>query len=160
MRKRYPIKDDIDTGMSFVVYALPDRFQKHKHAWKVWRLLRDVGCKVYIVAPGLKLFEGSKVYSQWDDLKEKVDVIIPCLRASLIEDIADIAAEVQAKYIWFQEQNWTEELDEKCKEKGIQIIRGCVLKHKYRKKPWALFSPCYWHGWKESKVPSKYQSFK
>lgn len=160
MRKKYPIKDDLDTGMSFAVYALPDRLEKHKHAWKVWRTLRDFGCRVYVVAPGLQLFEGSKIYQDWEGLKGRIDVIIPCLRAPLIEDIADNAVAAGAKYIWFQEQNWTPELDEKCKENGIEVIRGCVLKHKYFKKPLGLLSPCYWHGWKENKVPGKYQSFR
>ncbi len=157
MKKKYIITDGIDTSMSYAIYTYPDRLLKHKHAWKVWRTLRDFGCKVYVVAPNLSTFEGSKVYSDWTSLKGKVDVIIPCLRPPLLDDIVETAEYVEAKYIWFQEQNWTPEFDSQCKEKGIGVIRGCVLKHKYYKKPFALFNPCYWHGCKENKVPSKYE---
>lgn len=157
MKKKYIIADGLDTTMSYAIYAYPDRLLKHKHAWKVWRTLRDFGCKVYVVAPGLSMFEGSKIYSDWTSLPGKVDVIIPCLRPELLNDIVETAEHVEAEYIWFQEQNWTLEFDMQCQEKGIGVIRGCVLKHKYYKKPFAFLNPCYWHGRKENKVRSKYE---
>jgi len=157
VKKKYIITGELDTSMSYAVYTNPDRMVRHKHAWKVWRTLRDFGCKVYVVAPDMSVFEGSKVYSDWATLKGKVDVIIPCLRPPMINDIVQTADQIEAKYIWFQEQNWTPEFDVQCKEKKIGVIRGCVLKHKHYKKPLALFNPCYWHGWKENKVPSKYE---
>lgn len=157
MRKKYIITDDLDISMSYAVYTNSDRMMKRKHAWKVWRTLREFGCKVYVVAPGLKTFEGSKIYSEWTVLKGKVDVIVPCLRSELLTGLVEAAVEVEAKYIWFQEQNWTPELNAQCEENGIGIIRGCVLKHKIYRKPFALFNPCYWHGWKENKVPNKYE---
>lgn len=155
--KKYIITGILDTDMTYAVFANRDRILKHKHAWKVWRTLREFGCKVYVVAPGLNSFEGSKIYSDWVPLKGKVDVIIPCLRPHLLNDLIETAVQVEAKYIWFQEQNWTLEFDTQCKENEIEVIRGCVLKHKYYKKPFGLLNPCYWHGWNENKVPNKYQ---
>ena len=155
-KKVYKINGDLDTSLSYAVYATADRLLKHRHAWKTWRALKDFGCKVYLVAPGLTRFEGSKVYPDFTDLKGRIDVIVPCIRAEYLSGIAENAAAAEAKYIWFQEQNWTEELQAECEERGINVHRGCILKHKVYKKPWAFFNPCYWHGWKENKVPDKF----
>lgn len=155
-KKNYQITDELNTNMSYAVFATADRLLKHRHAWKAWKALIEFGCKVYVVAPGLPRFEGSKIYSDLADLQDKVDVVVPCLRAEYLSDIAKNTAAAGAKYLWFQEQNWTEELQAQCEENGITVIRGCILKHKVYKKPWAFINPCYWHGWKENKVPGKF----
>jgi hypothetical protein len=155
----YEMNGPLHTKMSYAIVANADRLQKHRHAYKAWQTLKDFGCKVYVVAAELPRFEGSKIYPDLESLKGKVDVIVPCLRAEYITDIVSQAADIGAKYIWFQEKNWSPEFETQCEEKGIGIIRGCVLKHKIYKKPFAYLNPCYWHGWKEKKVPNKYQRF-
>lgn len=153
----YQMAGNLDTSMRFVVYSSAERLTKHKHSWKVWHTLRDFGCKVYVVAPGLTTYKGSKIYPDLNSLKGKVDVVIPCLRAEFLQDIVENTTGIDAKYIWFQENNWKQEFEVQCEENGIKAIRGCVLKHRIYKKPIAYFNPCYWHGWKEKKVPYKYE---
>lgn len=155
-KKVYTMAGNLDTNMRYAVYASADKFLKKKHALKVWKTLKEFGCQVYPVAPGLQGLKGSKVYSDLAELKGKVDVVIPCLLPEHISDIVKKTFEAGAKYLWFQEKNWTPEFQEQCEENGIEVVRGCVLKHKTYKKPFAFFNPCYWHGWKEPKVPSKY----
>jgi len=152
----YDITDGIKTNMTFAVFAHPDRLIKHKHAWKVWRTLREFGCKVDIVAKNLRTFEGHKVYPDLKSLSGRIDVVIPCIRTEYLQNIVKDSAEAGAKYIWFQENNWNPELIRECEEMGIKVNRGCVLKHKIYKKPLAFLNPCYWHGLKEKKVPAKY----
>lgn len=156
-KKVYELAGSLNTGMSYAVLATADRFKKHRHAWKVWRTLRDFGCTVYPIADGLTRFEGSKFYPDLQSVAGKIDCVIPCLRQELITDIVEQAVNAQAKAIWFQETNWTPAFDQACQENGIEVVRGCVLKHKIYAKPLAFFSPCYWHGWHENKVPRKYQ---
>ncbi|NLP43845.1 MAG: CoA-binding protein [Peptococcaceae bacterium] len=153
----YDITNGIKTNMTFAVYASSERFIKHKHAWKVWRTLQEFGCKVYIVAENLSIFEGHKVYPDLKSLEGKIDVVIPCLRTEYLQNIVKDSAEAGAKYIWFQEDNWDPGLVRECEELGVNVNRGCVLKHKLYKKPFAFLNPCYWHGLKEKKVPAKYQ---
>lgn len=155
-KKVYEITDELHTGMRFVVLAKADRMLKHRHAWKVWKLLKNFGCQVAVVAPDLKRFEGSLIHQDLDSLKDKVDVIVPCLRPEYLEGLADKAEEAGAKYIWFQENNLTSVLEEQCREKNICVVRGCALKHKQYKKPLAFFNKCYWHGLTEKKVPGRY----
>jgi len=158
----YEIKGDLNTGMSFAILARADRLLKHRHAWKVWHALKEFGCKVYLVAPDLDKFEGSRVFSDLKSLEGKVDVVVPCLRKEYLNELIDDTAGINARYIWFQEKNWTLEFEKECQEKGILVLRGCVLKHKTYKKPLAWINPCYWHGKQEKQVPNKYQrlSFK
>ncbi|RJE48413.1 MULTISPECIES: CoA-binding protein [unclassified Dehalobacter] len=158
-KKIYEFSGSLNTSMRYAVYADSHRFLKHKHAWKAAHCLKSFGCRVYLVAPDLKTktFEGSRVYPDLNALKGKVDVVVPCLRAELIQNIVVEAAECEAKAIWFQEQNWTPEFDAACRENGIEVVRGCVLKHKIYPRPFAYLNPCYWHGRKVNKVPGKYQ---
>ncbi|HHV64797.1 MAG TPA: CoA-binding protein [Peptococcaceae bacterium] len=156
-KKVYKIIDQIDTSMNFAVLANADRLKKHRHAWKVWRTLQDFGCKVYVVAPDLDKFEGRKLYSDLQSIPGQVDVVVPCLRPEFLEGFIEAAAAKQCKYIWFQEKNWTPEFAAQAEEKGIGVVRGCVLKHIIFKKPLAFFNPCYWHGRGFLKVPNKYR---
>jgi len=153
------IKDGLHTGMSYAILANKDRLFKHRHAWKVWRALKEFGCRAYLVAPDLASFEGSKVFPDLDSLKGKVDVVIPCLHKEYLGELVTKTARINAKYLWFQENNWTPEFSDDCQEKGITVVRGCVLKHRTYQKPFAYFNPCYWHGRQEKQVANKYIRF-
>jgi predicted CoA-binding protein len=155
--KVYAMAGSLDTSMRYAILANADRLKKHRHAWKVWQTLKDFGCPVFVVAPDLARFEGSKIYPDLLSLEGKIDVVIPCLRPEFLAELVRQTAASGAKYIWFQEKNWTEEFEAQCRENEIGVARGCVLKHKIYKKPFAYLHPCYWHGWQENKVPGKYQ---
>ncbi|NLL53002.1 MAG: CoA-binding protein [Peptococcaceae bacterium] len=155
--RAYPLKDGLNTGMSYAILAKADRLQKRRHAWKAWQTLKDFGCKTYLVAPDMERWAGTKVFPDLASLQNKIDVVVPCLRNEYLEDLVPTCESINAKYIWFQENNGSPEMEEQCREKGIRVVKGCVLKHKQFKKPLAYFNPCYWHGRKENKVPDKYQ---
>jgi len=154
-KKVYSLAGDTTTAHRYAVVGNAERFLKHKHAYKAWEALRQFGCVVYPVAYDLQRLEGYKVYPQLSSLKDKVYVVVPCLRAELLTDLIAQAQECGAGYVWFQEGNWTEELQKQADEAGIQVIRGCILKHKLYPKPWAYFHPCYWHGLKSPKAPKR-----
>lgn len=148
--------DGLNTKMSFAVVANKEKFLKHKHAWKAWRLFKEFGCRVYPVAEDLARIEGCKGYSSLAELRGTVDVVVLCVHLDLAPEIVEQTAAAGAFCIWFQEKNWTEEIDQQCQEKGLKVVRGCVLKHKIYLKPFAYFHPCFWHGIGQPKVPSKY----
>jgi len=155
--KDLEIKDGMRTDMGYAIMAKADRLLKHRHAWKVWRTLKDFGCRIYLVAPDLPYFCGSKVYPDLAAVQGKVDVVVPCLPREYLADLVQQTAEIKAGYIWFQENNWTPQFEDECRKKGIICVRGCVLKHRVYSKPWAYLNPCYWHGKSENKIPNKYQ---
>ena len=154
-KKTYPFSESLHTGLSYAVIGTAVELRQHHHAWKVWRALKGFGCTVYLVAAELKRWEGAKVYPNLADLAGRVNVAVPCLSP---EEMPNLVAETQAagvEQIWFQEQTWSPLLQEQCERAGIQVVRGCVLRHKIYGKPLGYFHPCYWHGLRDLKVPSK-----
>lgn len=148
----YPLEEPLTTGMKYAVIGNKEKFLKKKHAWKVWRALRSFRCVVYPVAPDVERLEGYKVYKNITLLKDKIDVAVVCLSPGAYPDLLKEGKEAGIKYIWFQEQTWSEELENECKEAEIGIVKGCVLKHRVFAKPIAFFHPCYWHGKGHPKV--------
>ena len=152
----YPFLDGLSTEDSFAVLGNMQKFKSHKHAWQVWRALKEFGCQAYPVAEDLQRIAGVKVYKCLADLAGKVTVIVPCLLPDQLTTLAEEADQIGVKKIWFQEQTWSEDLQKECDEREIQVFRGCVLRHKIHPAlSLRYLNPCYWHGLKDLKVPTK-----
>lgn len=155
-KKIYPLAGGVTTADTFAVLGDIEKFQKHKHAWKAWRSLKEFGCVVYPVAEDLKRIDGSKVYLNLAQLTDKVTVVVPCLIPERLNSLVSDAAVAGASRIWFQEQTWTQEFQEECDNLGIEVIQGCVLRHRvYPALSMRYLNPCYWHGLRDVKVPLK-----
>jgi len=155
-KKIYPLAEGLTTADTYAVLGDALKFQKHKHAWKVWRALKEFGCVVYPVAEDLKRVDGSKIYLNLAELMDKVTVVVPCLPTERLKFLVSEAAAAGIRKIWFQELTWTEELQQECENAGIMVVRGCVLRHKaYPIVGVHYFNPCYWHGLRAAKVPGK-----
>jgi hypothetical protein len=155
-KKIYPLAAGLTTADTFAVLGDAEKFEKHKHAWKVWRALKEFGCVTYPVTADLKRLDGSKVYLNLAELKDKITVVVPCLPPEKLRDLVLDAASAGAGKIWFQEQTWIQGFQEDCDRVGIAVIRGCVLRHKaYPIIGLRYLNPCYWHGLKDVKVPEK-----
>jgi predicted CoA-binding protein len=158
MRKKkiYPLAEGITTADTFAVLGDARSFKKRKHAWKVWRAIKDFGCIVYPLAGDLERLDGSKVYHNLAELKGKVTVIVPCLLPEKLSSLVADAAAAGANRIWFQEKTWSQELQQECDIAAIEAVRGCVLRHvSYSPISMCYFNPCYWHGLRDAKVPAK-----
>lgn len=155
-KKIYPLAEGLTTVDTYAVLGNAEKFQKHKHAWRVWRAFKEFGCVVYPVAEDLKRIDGSKVYLNLAELKDKVTVVVPCLLPENLRSLVSDAASAGAGGIWFQEQTWTQEFQQECDSAGMAVIRGCVLRHKvYPIISVRYLNPCYWHGLRDAKVPAK-----
>lgn len=156
-KKYYPLAEGLTTQDAYAVLGDVEKFKKHKHAWKVWRALKEFGCVVYPVAGEIQRTEGSKVYPNLAPLAGKVTVVVPCLLPERLDSMVKDAVSAGVSKIWFQEQTWTPELQQRCENSGIEVIRGCVLRHRAYPSKMSLryFSPCFWHGLRDVKVPAK-----
>jgi len=156
-KKIYPLGEGLSTQDTYAVLGNAQKFQKHKHAWKAWRALKDFGCVVYPVAEGLARIDGSKVYSNLAELTDKVSVVVPCLLPENLKTLVPDAVAAGCSKIWFQEQTWSQELQQECDSAGVEVIRGCVRRHRIYPSKISLryLSPCYWHGLRDVKVPMK-----
>ncbi|MHB1652229.1 MAG: CoA-binding protein [Desulfitobacteriaceae bacterium] len=151
----YPFSEDLHTGLSYAVLGNAEKFVKHKHAWKVWRALKEFGCTVYPVAKDLPRWAEAKVFSDLSLLTGKVNVVVSCLRPEEVPSLVEEAQAAKVELIWFQEQTWSPLFQEQCEGTSIKTLRGCVLRHKKYRKPLSYFHPCYWHGLRDLKVPRK-----
>ena len=152
----YPLAEGLTTLDTYAVLGDAHKFQKHKHAWKIWKALKEFGCVVYPVAEDMKRLDGGKVYLNLAQLKDKVTVVIPCLLPEKLKSLVSDTVATGASKIWFQELTWTQELQEECDSAGISVIRGCVLRHRaYPMIGVHYLNPCYWHGLRDAKVPGK-----
>ncbi|HZK54469.1 MAG TPA: CoA-binding protein [Desulfosporosinus sp.] len=155
-KKIYPLAEGLTTADTFAVLGDEQKFQKHKHAWKVWRALKDFGCVVYPVSEDSKRVDGTKVYPNLAELAGKVTVVVPCLLPEKIKSFVSDAAAAGVSKIWFQELTWSEEFQQECDDAGIMVVRGCALRHKaYPIVGVHYFNPCYWHGLRAPKVTAK-----
>ena len=155
-KKNYPLTKGLTTVDTYAVLGDAQKFQNHKHAWKVWRALKEFGCVVFPVAENLNRLDGNKVYSNLAQLKDKVTVVVPCLLPEKLKSLVSDSVSAGASRIWFQEQTWTQEFQQECDSAGIEVVRGCVLRHKvYPIIGVHYFNPCYWHGLRDAKVPAK-----
>lgn len=154
--KVYPLTEGVTTQDSFAVLVDGEEFRRHKFPWRVWRALKEFGCAAYPVAEGLKRLEGTKIYGNLAELKDKVTVVVSCLPPERVPSLVADAGLAGVEKIWFQEKAWTPKVEQECEEAGLAVARGCVLRH--RSYPaWSLcyFNPCYWHGLRAAKVPVK-----
>ena len=153
-KKYYPLAEGLTTQDTYAVLGDAEKFEKHKHAWKVWRTLKEFGCVVYPVAGETQRIDGIKAYPNLAQLIGKVTVLVPCLLPERLESLVSDAVSAGASKIWFQEQTWTPVLQQACESAGIAVVRGCVLRHKvYPTVSIRYLNPCYWHGLRDVKVP-------
>lgn len=154
-KKVYPLTGDLHTALSYAVLGDAEKFNKHKHAWKVWRALKEFGCTVYPVAKDLKRWNEARIYPDLASLAGKAAVLVPCLLPEKMPGLIEEAQAAGIEEIWFQEQTWSPHFQEQCEKAGIKPVQGCVLRHKTFARPFGFFRPCYWHGLKAPKVPAK-----
>lgn len=162
--KTYVLHETVHSSMIFVVIGKVEKYIRNKHVRKCWQFCQEHNLKAYLVL--MDLTEGQKpgnlklpvrVYPHLAALPEKVDVVVPCLMPRHIPDIVEESVQAGAHTIWFQEKNWTEGFQEQAEEKGLAVVRGCMLKHQSYKGIGKFLRPCFWHGWGCKKILPKYR---
>jgi len=137
---------DLDTAMSFAVVGSSEKFGKKFHAYKVYKLLKEMGSHPYPVAAGLADLEKDAVFPSLLSLPQKVDAVIPCLPAEFSLSIVREAKEAGINKVWFQNRTLSPEAFEFCQNNEMEITEGCVLKFKEFSNLARFVHPCYWHG--------------
>jgi len=137
----------IDTSMSFAVVGSPEKFKQEKrHAFKVLRLLHDLGAEVYPVASNLEKLGKEKVWPKLDSLPKAVEVVIPCLPAEYSLSIVVEAKEAGIPLVWFQPRTLSSEAYGFCQDNGLEVVESCALKHREFSGVSKFLHPCFWHS--------------
>ncbi|HWJ02340.1 MAG TPA: CoA-binding protein [Verrucomicrobiae bacterium] len=137
----------LDTSMSFAVVGSSHEFtDKKHHAYKVFHVLKELRVSVYPVGPDLEFVGKDKAAATLSELPAPVDAVIPCLSAEYSLSIVRDAKLAGINKIWFQTRTLSREALEFCLDNNIEVIEGCVLKHKDFTGLGQLIDPCYWHS--------------
>lgn len=99
-----------------------------KFGYKVYKKLKNHGFNVYPVNPKFDEIEGEKCYHSLTDISDKIDVISLIVNPKIGMEVIEKAKEKGVKHVWCQPGAESQELIEKAKSYGINIIYNeCVL---------------------------------
>jgi hypothetical protein len=157
--------------MRFAVVGTFEKFTSKKHVEKCWRFCQEYNLKSFLVLldyskdemksnkkfAKIKSKLPSRIYPSLGEVPEGIDVVVPCLMPRHIPDIIEESLGAGAQTIWFQEKNWTQEYQDQAEEKGLTVVRGCMLKHRKHTGIGKFLHPCFWHGWGCPKAQPKYR---
>lgn len=99
-----------------------------KWAYKVFHKLHSRGYNVFPVNPKQDEVDGVKCYHSLNEIEEPIDVISLIINSKAGLEVVEQAKEKGIKNIWCQPGAESQELIEKAKSYGINIIHNeCVL---------------------------------
>jgi predicted CoA-binding protein len=99
-----------------------------KFGYKVYKKLKNKGYNVFPVNPGLDEINGEKCYHSVTDITEKIDVASMIINPKIGIDVLDAIHEKGIKNVWCQPGAESQELIDKAKAYGMNIIYNeCVL---------------------------------
>jgi len=119
------IKKIVDKTKVFAVVGASN--DEQKYGYKMFKLLKESGYKVYPVNPNRDKVQGEKSYPTLADLPEKPSVVSVITPPSVSNKILDQALEIGVDKIWFQPGSEDEKIKEKSKEHPGKIIHNMCL---------------------------------
>ncbi len=102
---------------------------RHKYGNRIYRTLRNAGYTVYAVNHGESQVEGDTAYANLADLPQiptVVDMVIPPQNALAV---AQEAAALGVKALWFQPGAENPAVIRWAKEQGMDVVEDCILVH-------------------------------
>ena len=100
-------------------------------SYGVAKYLQSVGYKIIPVNPGHPEILGEKSYPTLRDIPVKIDVVDVFRRPEHVLPIAEVAIEIGAKAIWFQDGVVNEAAAKLAEEAGLLVIMDdCMLRQR------------------------------
>jgi uncharacterized protein len=99
-----------------------------KFGYRVYKKLKSKGYNVYPVNPGLDEIRGEKCYHSVTDIDDVIDVVSLIINPKIGIEVLDQVHEKGIKNVWCQPGAESQELIDKAKGFGMNIIvNECVL---------------------------------
>ena len=99
-----------------------------KPGYRVYKKLKSKGYNVYPVNPGLDEIKGEKCYHSLTDIADDIDVVSLIVNPKIGIEVLEKVHEKGIKNVWCQPGAESQELIDKAKEYGMNIIvNECVL---------------------------------
>jgi len=93
-----------------------------KWGYKLFKLLKSEGYRVFPVNPKYEKIEGEKCHPSLSSLPEKPDVVITLVKPEVTEKIVEECSKLGIRRVWMQPGSESEKAIDFCKEKGIEVV--------------------------------------
>ncbi len=158
---------DLNTDMVYAIYGSTSEFGpenappqltqktvKPRYEGKaVYELFKNAGVRIYPIATDLEKIDGDMTYRFLSELPGPVDVVIDCLGKNQAMKVVQEAADAGVRHIFFQPRTASAEALSFCKTKGIEVLKGCMIRHWSAKGLTRFVSPCFYMGLGAKKFP-------
>lgn len=110
---------------SFAIIGM-SRSQK-SIGWSIYDQLVTDGKNVYAVNPGGGVYNGVEFYETLDMLPDAPEAVIVCMTPENTHEVLESVYESGAKYVWFQQGSYDEEVLAAAARLGLNPIKGCAM---------------------------------
>lgn len=95
--------------------------------WAIYDQLAALGKQVYAVNPKGGEFEGVRFYRTLDMLPESPEAVIVCMLPDNTREVLESVYESDAKYVWFQQGSFDDDVLAVAARLGLDPIKGCAM---------------------------------
>ncbi len=96
-------------------------------AWAIYEQLRRLDKRVYAVNPNEGKYQGVEFYKSISSLPEVPEAVILSLDPGDAKGVLQEVKESGAKYVWFQQGSFDEEMSTEADRLGMNPIKGCAI---------------------------------
>jgi len=100
---------------------------EEKFGFKVFKILKEEGYKVYPVNPNADEILDERVYPTISDVPEKIDVVVTVVPPAVTEKIVKEVEKLKIKNVWMQPGSESEKAIKFCKEKKINCVHSACI---------------------------------
>ena len=111
---------------------------EEKFGYKILKMMRKAGYKVFAVNPGVDQILGEKCYSSLKDLPVKPDAVDFVVPPKIGEGIVAECAELGINNVWLQPGANADNVVEAAKSKDLNVIyKSCIMVEIRKRDPYA-----------------------
>ncbi len=119
--------DDKSSFASFldkrnVVAVVGATINKQKFGYKVYKVVRESGFKVYPVNPKYDKIDGDRCYASLKEIPERPDVVITVVPPKVTEKVVRQCKELGISKVWMQPGSESEDAISYCERNGIKVV--------------------------------------
>lgn len=101
---------------------------KSKFSYKIPKILKEKGYKVYLINPKYDEIEGQKVYNNLKEVPGKIDAIDMIVNPKFAKGYLEEAKQLGIKNIFFQPGSFDKSLEKILEDSNFNVVNDCVFR--------------------------------
>lgn len=106
---------------------------QEKESYWIASYLKDQGYRIIPVNPTAPEILGEKAYPDLESVPEKIDVVQVFRRPEDVPPVVEAAIKAGAKVVWMQEGIVNEEVAQRAREAGLQVVMDACMRATHRR---------------------------